>query len=144
MDLDYIGYKQASKKMLTLEELGISMPEEKTYERVPFGKEMRKQFQFGEGWTNMNHGISLLFQRHLALMQLILTTLQVPLELLQPLSLKLPTSFVSSPRPAQTPSSSTPTLNYWTSLARPSLPSSMFRSTPAYSSPTPQQVLIPS
>lgn len=58
LDLGYIGYKQLDKKMLTLRELGISMPEEKTYERVPFGKEMRKQFQFGEGWRNMNHGLA--------------------------------------------------------------------------------------
>lgn len=57
-NLGYIGYKQLNKKMLTLGELGISMPEEKAYERVPFGKEMRKQFQFGDGWTNMNHGLA--------------------------------------------------------------------------------------
>ena len=56
LDLGYIGYKQANKKMLVHEELGIDMPEEQKYERVPFGKEMRKHFQFGEGWTNMNHG----------------------------------------------------------------------------------------
>lgn len=43
--------------MLTLEQLGISVPEEKTYERIPFGKEMRKEFQFGPGWRNMNHGL---------------------------------------------------------------------------------------
>lgn len=56
LDLGYIGIKQANKKMLTLEELGIDRPQEQKYERVPFGKEMRKHFQFGEGWKNMNHG----------------------------------------------------------------------------------------
>jgi selenocysteine lyase/cysteine desulfurase len=41
---------------LSLEELGFVEPEKKTYERTPFGKEMRKHFMFAPSYRNLNHG----------------------------------------------------------------------------------------
>lgn len=42
---------------LTLKDMGIVVAEAKTYARVPFGREMRKEFQFDPEWRNMNHGL---------------------------------------------------------------------------------------
>ncbi len=35
----------------------LSLDQKHVYQRVPFGKEMRKQFAFAPNFRNMNHGI---------------------------------------------------------------------------------------
>jgi hypothetical protein len=40
---------------------GLSLHEKITYERVPFGKEMLKQFPFGPDFKNLNHGMGAIF-----------------------------------------------------------------------------------
>lgn len=40
---------------------GLSLNENTTYQRMPFGKEMLRQFPFGPNFKNMNHGTELYF-----------------------------------------------------------------------------------
>lgn len=40
---------------------GLSLDEKTSYQRIPFGKEMLKQFSFGSNFKNLNHGMEVIF-----------------------------------------------------------------------------------